>query len=81
MIRSDHNIPNDYRRATEWAGDYSVKKLRGYVTIDSADLVLNKATGLLVGTTLGIPMYRDTALANGKFVYKDTAGNTLATNV
>jgi len=80
MLRADHNIVNDGRRATEWAGNYTVKKLRGRITIDSADLVLNKADGALVGTSLGVPMYRDTALANGKFVYKDSAGNTLASN-
>ncbi len=81
MLRSDHNIPNDARRVSEWGGSWLASKLRGTLTIDSADLVLNKATGILVGTSLGIPMYRDSALANGKFVYKDSAGNTLATNV
>lgn len=81
MLRSDHNIPNDYRRAAEWAGSFTVKKLRGYITFDSAECVLRYASGVKIGTTLGIPMYRDADLGNGKFVYKDSAGNTLATNV
>jgi hypothetical protein len=80
MYRADLNIMNDGRRAAEWVGDFTVKRLRGRITFDSAELVLRYATGRLVATLLGVPVYRDSDLNNGKFVYKDSAGNTLASN-
>ena len=54
---------------------------RGKITMDSADLVLYKADGQLAGSFLGIPIFRDAALGNGKFVYTSEAGDSLLTNV
>ena len=54
---------------------------RGYIQMDSAHLVSYKADGALVGTFLGIPIYRLASLDNGKFAYYDAAGNSLLTNV
>ena len=57
-----------------------VKRPRGKVYIDSADLVLYKAEGQLVGTAFSLPVYRKAALANGKYQYYDEAGLLLASN-
>jgi hypothetical protein len=54
---------------------------RGHIHMDSADLVAYKADGQLVGSFLGIPIFRQAALANDTFAYHDEAGNTLLTNV
>lgn len=80
MLRTDLNIIQDYFRAQEEAKTMA-RKLRGRITFDSVDVAARYADGMLIGSYLGIPIYRDAALGNGKFVYKDAAGNSLETNV
>lgn len=59
----------------------TVTHLRGYIKMESADLLAHHLNGVLVGMALGIPVYRDSTLAAGDYVYYDKAGNTLLTNV
>ena len=54
---------------------------RGQVTMDSADLVSNVADGKHLPNMLGLKLVRDAALGNGKYVYTDSAGTSIATNV
>ena len=77
MLRTDLNIIMDAARPTLGV---SVAHLRGKAYLDSADLVLYKADGQLVGTAFSIPVYRKASLANGIYQYYDEAGNLLATN-
>jgi len=85
MLRSDLNIfiqdAISLLGSPGVAAASRVRRLRGEVTMDSADLALHKADGVLVGTAFGLPVFRDDALAAGKYVYFDAAGNTLLTNV
>lgn len=53
---------------------------RGYITFDSADLLANKADGALVAVIMGLKVNRLDSLSNGKYVYYDAAGNSLASN-
>ena len=76
MLRSDRNILVA-GGITKVANSQTP---RGYVNMDSAWLVLYKADGVLVGTVFSLPVYRDAALANGKFEYYDEAANLLASN-
>ena len=76
MLRTDRNI-------LEAAGLGKVvnsQTPRGRIDMDSADLVLYKVDGQLVGTFLGLPIYRKASLGNGKYEYDDTAGNELKAN-
>lgn len=52
----------------------------GKITFDSADDVLYKADGALTGVVVGIPVYRLASLDDGKYVYANLAGSTLASN-
>ena len=80
MLRTDRNIIEAYMRGTSGRVTLAQMPL-GKFSMDSADLVLNKADGVLVGTFLSLPIYRLASLANDKFVYYDSAGNSLVTNV
>lgn len=53
---------------------------RGKIYMDSADLGAYEADGVLVGTVLSLPIYRNAALADGKFEYYDEAGNLVDSN-
>lgn len=81
MLRSDINIVHDYIRDASTGRPTIAEMKRGYIQMDSADLVLYHSDGDLVGSVLGIPVYREADLANGKFAYYDAAGNSLLTNV
>lgn len=80
MLNTDIDILWAYWVSTSGRSTLPEAK-RGRITMDSVDLAAYKADGQLSGTFLGIPIYRDAALANGKFVYTDYAGNSLLTNV
>ena len=81
MLRSDRNIimlqcliPAGLFKPT------NSQTPRGNIQMDSAHLGTYKADGQLVGTALGIPIYRKAALADGKYQYYDEAGNVIASN-
>lgn len=80
MLRADLNIPIVYRRTLEWGGTYIAQKPRGKITIDSVDVASRFADNILVGSARSVPVYRDAALNDDKFVYKDTANVTIDTN-
>jgi hypothetical protein len=81
MLRSEHVAIVDILRGTVRP---TVDQMpRGYVNIDAAHLhaaEYDYADGQLVGTALGIPIYRSDALADGKYAYIDEAGTTIASN-
>jgi len=79
MLRRDLNILHDYRRAAENAMTMGAK-LRGRLTWDSVGAASQFASTRLMGTIYGIPIYRDSGLANDKFVYSDSAGNVIESN-
>lgn len=79
MLRTDRNIIEAYMRGTSGKSTLA-HMFRGKFSMDSADLVTNKADGELVGTFLSLPIYRKAALANGIFDYYNDAGNALLTN-
>ncbi|HKZ45102.1 MAG TPA: hypothetical protein VJ343_00160 [archaeon] len=81
MLRSDLEIIHAFRRNLEWNGTFPSGRLRGTITFDSAQEALTHADGQLIGVLNSIPVYREGDLGNGKFIYYDFAGNTLATNV
>ena len=76
MLRTDRNI----LMAAGFGKVANSQTPRGKVYMDSAWLVLYKADGVLVGSALGLPVYRKAALANGKYQYYDEAANLLASN-
>ncbi len=76
MLRSDEEI---IRQGLLTAKATLGELKRGRVTFDSAD-VASKADGVLLGTVLGLPVYRDAALGAGKYVYTSEAGVVLASN-
>lgn len=79
MLNTDIDILWAYWTSSSGRGTLADAK-RGYILMDSADLVANKADGQLAGSFLGIPIKRSAALANGIFAYYDAAGNSLLTN-
>ena len=80
MLNSDIDVLWEYWKSSSGRATLS-QASRGYIKMDSAHLAAHKADGVLVGSFLGIPIYRDAALANGKFNYYDADGNLLLTNV
>ena len=76
MLRTDRNI----LMAAGLGKVANSQTPRGKVYMDSADLVLYEADGVLVGTVLSLPVYRKAALGNGKYQYYDEAGSLLASN-
>ena len=76
MLRTDADI---IVQALKTAKGTLGELKRGYVQFDSADSA-SKADGQLLGTALGIPIIRLASLADGKYVYRDWAGNVLASN-
>ena len=79
MLRSDMNII--WTALVKTNGKSNGQLLRGYVEFDSADLVANRADEERVGMVLGFDVQREADLANGKYSYKDRAGNEIYTNV
>ena len=79
MLRTDLNIVMSALKHEDWPGLIG-QKARGKIHMDSADLVLYKADGQLVGTALSIPVHRKASLANGKYEYYDEAGNVVSSN-
>lgn len=76
MLRTDRNI----LMAAGLGKVANSQTPRGKIYMDSADLVLYEADGVLVETALSIPVYRKASLNNGKYQYYDEAGNLLASN-
>jgi len=77
ILESTGNAPP---HTTYWT-PVTVTHLRGSINMESADLLAHHLDGVLVGMALGIPVYRDSTLAAGDYVFRDAAGNTLLTNV
>jgi len=80
MLRTDIKILADYWKSTNGRSTLA-SAMRGNIFMDSADLAAYKQDGQLVGTFHGIPIKRLASLENDTFAYKDSAGNTLFTNV
>ena len=78
MLRSAHVAVIDYLIST--VRTTVAQMPRGYVDMDTASLSAVTTT-LLVGTALGIPLKRKSALANDKYEYDNEAGTNIATNV
>ena len=78
MLRSDWVMFETLLRAARPA---LTQMPRGSVTIDTANLDANVATGKHLPDMLGLRVTRDEALANNKYVYVDSAGTTISTNV
>jgi len=81
MLRSDHVTFLDLIKALK---PTLANMPRGEVAIDAAGLVASGysfADEAFLGTVLGLKLVRDEALANNKYVYTDSAGTTIGTNV
>ena len=77
MTREDHVTLLDLIRAVK---PTVAQMPRGYIDYDAASLSAITTT-FLVGTCLGIPIKRKSALADGKYEYDNEAGTNIATNV
>ena len=76
MTRSDHVTLVDLIRAVK---PTVAQMPRGYIDYDAAS-ISGVTTTLLVGTCQGIPIYRKSSLADGKYEYDDVAGTNIASN-
>jgi len=78
MDRTQYVACVDWLRKT--ARPTLVQSPLGRITIDAASLA-GVTTTLRVGSALSIPLFRDSDLADDKYVLKNLAGSTIATNV
>lgn len=77
MLRSDWTAFETLLRA---ARPSLAQMPRGTMEIDSADLAANVSDGKHLPDMLGLKLSRLASLANGKYVYKDSAGSTISSN-